>query len=244
MKKLIVFLILATAALAFAGPPSYPPGPWNTNSDGAATFDGNVGLGKDSPLAPLYIGQSSDTSYAGLAIESVNNGNTMRLWLNGSYRNFNAGSTTTLSYTTTTVFFPRGNVHISSTDTHGGYVTKIYEASVDIAAAATATLDLNIPSGWVVKGCQLHVKTALAAGETWDAELNDGGTEESIVSAAAVAQNTNVNHFGHADAGYGGTLTDAETDIVISKNGGGAFTAQGTIEGHCMAFGFDGWDNE
>jgi len=128
--------------------------------------------------------------------------------------------------------------------THGGYSRKIYPASVDITAAATATLDLNIPSGWIVKACQLHVKTALAAGETWDAELNDGGTEEAITSAAAVAQNTNVNHFAHADAGYGGTLTDAETDIVITKNGGGDFTAQGTIEGHCLCEGFDAWDNE
>jgi hypothetical protein len=138
-----------------------------------------------------------------------------------------------------------GNIQQSpGDDTHGGYVSAIYTASVNITAAATATLDLNIPSGWVIKGCQLHVKTALAAGETWDAEINDGGTEESITTNAAVAVDTNVNHFGHADVGYGGTLTDAETDIVISPNGGGSFTAQGTIEGHCLAFGFDSWDNE
>ena len=133
----------------------------------------------------------------------------------------------------------------SADDAHGGYITKIYSASTGtLPAATTDTIQLNIPTGWVIQGCQLHVKTALAGGDTWDAELNDGGTEEAIASNQAVAQNTNVNHHASADAGYGGTLTDAETDILITKNGGGSFTAQGEIEATCIAKGFDTWDAE
>ncbi len=152
--------------------------------------------------------------------------------------------------------FPRGGsngLHImgdGSTQhvedpTHGGYITKIYSATTGtLPAATTDTIQLNIPTGWVIQGCQLHVKTALAGGDTWDAELNDGATEEAIATNQAVAQNTNVNHHASADAGYGGTLTDAETDILITKNGGGSFTAQGEIEATCIAKGFDAWDAE
>ena len=138
-----------------------------------------------------------------------------------------------------------GSTHMTSEGTHGGDVIKIYSASTGtLPAAATDTIQLNIPTGWVIQGCQLHVKTALAGGDTWDAELNDGATEEAIASNQAVTQNTNVNHHASADAGYGGTLTDAETDILITKNGGGSFTAQGEIEATCIAKGFDAWDAE
>ncbi len=137
-------------------------------------------------------------------------------------------------------------IHITSDDgTHGGYLTRVFAASTGtLPAATTDTIQLNIPTGWVIQGCQLHVKTALAGGDTWDAELNDGSQEEVIASNQAVAQNTNVNHHASADAGYGGTLTDAETDILITKNGGGSFTAQGEIEATCIAKGFDAWDAE
>lgn len=140
---------------------------------------------------------------------------------------------------------PQGNFQISPAETHGGYITKIYAATSGTLTGATDTIDLSIPSGWVVTGCQLHVKTAVTdsvGDDTWSSELNDGAQEEIIAVGSAASQNTNVNHFGHADAGYGGTLTDATTNILLTPNGGN-FTA-GEIEGHCMARGFDSWDNE
>ena len=85
----------------------------------------------------------------------------------------------------------------------------------------------NVPSGAKLLGCQLRVDTALAGGETWDAEWNDGSSMQAICSAAAVAQNTKVNKFHNDNANT--PITDAETDIVVTKNGGGSFTAQGTI---------------
>lgn len=130
----------------------------------------------------------------------------------------------------------------SDDNTHGGYNNKVYSASITVTASSTLTIDLNIPSGERILQCQLHVQTALAGGDTWDSELNDGSQEEAISTASAVAINTNVNHW--ADADTWGTLTDAETDIVITKNGGGSFTAQGVIEAHCMALSFDTWDSD
>jgi len=137
-----------------------------------------------------------------------------------------------------------GDVQLSSNSTHGGYVTKVYSATSGTLTGATDTIELNIPAGWVIKACQLHVKTAVtnAGDNTWSAELNDGSQEEVISAFSAAAQNTNVNHLAHADAGYGGTLTDAETDILLTPQGAD-FTA-GEIEATCIAFGFDAWDAE
>ena len=111
--------------------------------------------------------------------------------------------------------------------TTGRLTTEVSEATVDITAAASITLNVNVPTGCKLIGVQMRVDTALATGETWDAEWNDGASLQAIVSAAAVAKNTKVNKFHDDDANT--PLTDAETDIVITKNGGGSFTAQGTI---------------
>ena len=140
---------------------------------------------------------------------------------------------------------PQGKQHLASTDTHGGYVFDIFEATSGTLSGATDTIELNIPSGWIVRACQLHVKTAVVddgGDNTWSSELNDGAQVEVISAGSAASQDTNVNHLAHVDAGYGGTLTDAETDVLLTPNGGD-FT-EGEIEAHCLAFGFDTWDNE
>ena len=130
-------------------------------------------------------------------------------------------------------------------NTHGGYIERTYYATSGTLAGATDKIELNIPTNWVIRACQLHVKTTVvddAGDDTWSSELNDTGQEEVISTGSAAAQNTNVVHFAHADAGYGGTLTDAETDILLTPQGGN-FTA-GEIEAHCLCFGFDAWDAE
>jgi len=134
---------------------------------------------------------------------------------------------------------------MSTEEGHGGYERRIYAATSGTLTGATDKIELDIPAGWVIVQCQLHVKTTVVddgGDDTWSSELNDGAQEEVISAGSAAAQNTNVNHFAHSDAGYGGTLTDAETDIVLTPQGGN-FSA-GEIEAHCIARGFDAWDVE
>lgn len=126
---------------------------------------------------------------------------------------------------------------------HGGYIRRVYAASSGTLDGATDKIELNIPSGWRILICQLHVKTAVVddgGDDTWSSELNDGAQEEVISAGSAAAQNTNVNHW--ADEESWGTLTDAETDILLTPNGG-SFTA-GEIEAHCFCLGFDPWVND
>ena len=110
--------------------------------------------------------------------------------------------------------------------TSGGMLIQAVEATASITASASATIQANIPIGALMLGIQLRVDTALATGETWDVAWHDGSSVQAIGSAIAVAKNTKVNkYFAPASA----QVADAETDIVITKNGGGSFTAQGVI---------------
>ena len=59
---------------------------------------------------------------------------------------------------------------------------------------------------------------------------------QSICTAAAVAQNTKVYKFHDDNANT--PITDAVTNIVITRNAGGAFTAQGTIRAIAFYQGF------
>lgn len=95
-----------------------------------------------------------------------------------------------------------------------------------ITADATVTIQVNIPSGAKILGVQMRVDAALAAGETWIAAYS-GGASQNITTDAAVAQNTKVNKFFDENAAT--AIASAETDIAITKTGGGVFTAQGTI---------------
>jgi len=132
---------------------------------------------------------------------------------------------------------------IKSADGNGGYITQVYSASSGTLTGATDKIELNIPTNWVITGCQIHVKVATtnAGDNTWSSALS-GGASETISTGSTAAKNTNVTHFGHADASYGGTLTSGDTDITLTPQAAN-FTA-GEIEATCIARGFVAWDAE
>lgn len=111
----------------------------------------------------------------------------------------------------------------------GGLVTNAAEASANITANHTITIQTNVPTGSKILGCQLRVDAALAAGETWDASYVTGATQ-AIATNQAVAKNTKVKVF--FDVNTDTDIASGEVDITIKKNsnpGVDAFTAQGTI---------------
>lgn len=124
---------------------------------------------------------------------------------------------------TTIYMFPQ-LLDVAVRGSSGGLVRKAVEGVATIIAAAEIVIVLAIPSGVRLLGAQFRVDEALAAGETWRAAYS-GGADRLLVEDAAVAQNTKVNvmHDGVLD------ITSAATNIVITKTGGGDFTAQGAI---------------
>ena len=123
---------------------------------------------------------------------------------------------------------PGGTLDIAP-GTTGGLYFEAAEATVDITAVHTCTIEVNIPSGAKLLNVQLRVDAALAAGETWDARYATGATQ-SIAAAQAVAVNTKVNKFFDENAAT--PIASAEVDITIQRSsnpGVDVFTAQGTI---------------
>ena len=114
-----------------------------------------------------------------------------------------------------------------ATGTKGALVLKFSETNSDITASASVVLNVNVPTNTKLRGCQLRVNTALTSGESWDAEWNNGSSLQSIIVGSSSVQNTKVNKF--FDENTDSPITTAETDIVITKNGGGSFTAAGNI---------------
>jgi len=134
-------------------------------------------------------------------------------------------------------------VNTASATQDGGWYTKKYTATTEtFTAAASIDLDFAIPTNARIESVQLHVLTALTGGELWDAEWNDGSSMQAIATSQAVAQNTNVNK--HWDVNADAAITDAETKVVITKTGGGAFTAAGEIQGVAFAKVFVAWADE
>lgn len=106
---------------------------------------------------------------------------------------------------------------------NGGLVrSTIGPVAAGISASATVTIPMNIPVNCKIVGVQMIVSTALTGGETWTAKLNNGSDVETIVTAAAVAKNTQVSHVSSL-------ATTATTNIVLTKSTGGSFTAAGEI---------------
>lgn len=113
--------------------------------------------------------------------------------------------------------------------TTGGLNIIAAEATANITAAHTITIQTNVPSGSKIIGCQLRVDVALTAGETWNAQYVTGSTQ-AIVTNAAVTKNTKVVKFFDANAAT--DIASAEVDVTITKNsnpGVDVFTAAGNI---------------
>jgi len=109
----------------------------------------------------------------------------------------------------------------------GGYNFDMYQKTANITAVASVTIPIGLLAGEKMIGAQIRIDSALAAGEIWDAEWNNGGAVQSIVTGAAVDKNTKVSVF--FDENANSAIATGTTHIVITKNGGGAFTAQGTL---------------
>lgn len=112
-----------------------------------------------------------------------------------------------------------GNIFQESHSYGGAAVQKKYEALVDLSVSST--IQVNVPSGVIITGVQLVVKTLITGtgAATWDATFS-GGASDSIATAKAFAKNT--KH----DENFVEIKTTAETDISITPNAGSLDTGE------------------
>ena len=106
----------------------------------------------------------------------------------------------------------------------GGKSILYKEATGTSTAATTFNIATQIPQGARIVGCQLRVDTALS--NNFDAAYNTGATQ-TIATAALKELNTKVNTL--FDTNIATDITSATTDITITHNGVGDFTAGGVV---------------
>jgi hypothetical protein len=124
--------------------------------------------------------------------------------------------------TAATSFALAGDLKVQDPTEGSGFLTlQTVTASSGTLTGATDTIEVNIPSGAVILGCSLRVDVLVSdtgGDDTWSAEYNDGASLQAIVTGAAAAKNTKVDVL--YDANADSAVMDAETDIVLTPNGG------------------------
>lgn len=118
-------------------------------------------------------------------------------------------------------FFPQ-ILEIAVRGSYGGLVRKAVEKLVTITASSRIACGISIPSRCRLLGAEFKVTTALVAGQLWNAAYN-GGSVTQLVTDGAVALDTPYGIL-HKEE-----ITKHPTDIIITRNNGSAFTAQGAI---------------
>jgi len=108
--------------------------------------------------------------------------------------------------------------------TTGGLALKTLEAVGTATAAKTFKIEVNVPTGTKIWGCQLRNDVALTssdAGTAYSAAYSGGGSGV-ISSGTAFAKNTKENSFTSE-------VTTGETDITITCDDSKTFAAGGKV---------------
>jgi hypothetical protein len=108
-----------------------------------------------------------------------------------------------------------------ATEASGALQLLTSTASSGTLSGATDTIEVNIPIGAILVGVSLRVDVLVSddgGNDTWSAEWNDGGSLQAIAAGAAAAKNTKIDAMHDDNANT--PLCDAETDIVLTPNGG------------------------
>lgn len=187
---------------------------------------GNVGIATTSPNSKLDVATTftNSTNYESLRIAGTV----------GSNLSLTAATAGTGADNLDIVLTPAGTGAVKEpkqaiVGTTGGYTRTFSEATANITANHTITIQTNVPAGARLLGAQLRVDSALAAGETWNAQYATGATQ-SIAATQAVAANTKASAMFNTNAAT--DIASGEVDITIQRSsnpGVDAFTAQGTI---------------
>lgn len=101
----------------------------------------------------------------------------------------------------------------------GGGLTRTYSEAVVTLAGASTDIQVNVPTGSLLLGCQLRVDTLITSGDgavTWSAAYVGGSAQVIGPAGQAFAKNTKVNAFFDANAAT--AIAAGEVDVRISAN--------------------------
>jgi hypothetical protein len=113
--------------------------------------------------------------------------------------------------------------HLTASDI-GGINRWVKETTVSATATTSFSFPVTIPTGTRIIGVQLRVDEALS--NTWNAAYS-GGSTQTIATAQSLAKNTKVVKM--YDTFAASDIAASTTSVTITRNGGGSFTATGSM---------------
>ncbi len=122
-----------------------------------------------------------------------------------------------------------GEIWHTSPTSGGGLRTMMAEAVGTAGAAQTFIIQVNVPAGARIIGCQLRVDVILASGDggvSWEAEL-DGGVAHTLGGGYAFAKDTQAMVL--IDASAATIIANAEVDITVTCDSAKNFQAGGQV---------------
>jgi hypothetical protein len=197
---------------------------WVNVQDLVIDTSGNVGIGTILPQKPLDVKTSSCVSI--LNTDASNYERITTHGVVGSSVNITAETAGTGADNLDMVLTPAGTggvgVQSETTNTLGGFVTRIKEAASGTLSGASGSIAVNVPSGKRIKGVQLRVDTAITSGDgatSWTAEYTNTPTT-AITSGQAFTKNTKANFIHPAYELTTGTVTITITPNANTFSGG------------------------
>lgn len=123
-----------------------------------------------------------------------------------------------------------GDLSLYNPTAGGGSVNRRYHNALGVATAAgTFDIQVNVPIGARIIGCQLRVDTALTSsdgGTTWSAAYIDGSTQ-AIATGLAFAQLTKKDTM--YDSFAASDIVATQADIRVTCDGGKTFISGGEV---------------
>jgi len=108
--------------------------------------------------------------------------------------------------------------------TSGGFVQTVSYVSQAITASSSITVAVAVPAGAKLLGTQIRVDSTVS--NAFDAAYS-GGATQSIATGVTPTQNVRVSALFNENAAT--AITSTTTNVTITKNGGGSFSAGGSL---------------
>ncbi len=108
--------------------------------------------------------------------------------------------------------------------TSGGYVQTVSYVSQPITASSSITVPVAVPANAVLLGTQIRVDSTIS--NAFDAAYSGGATQ---TITTGVTPNKNIRVTGLFDAHGATAITSTTTNVVITRSGGGSFSAGGSL---------------
>lgn len=131
------------------------------------------------------------------------------------------GSVATATYTfglVDDIIIASETIQSTTANSGGGYKRMYAEATSGALAGGAGDIQVNVPTGARILGCQLRIDTAITGPFSWSAAYSGGASQAIVTASAALAKNSKVSTMFDPNADT--PIAAGEVDIDLTPIGG------------------------